>query len=144
MEKGRTDTLSPEQRRHTMSRIRSKDTKLEMKIRRLVHGMGYRYRLHRSDLPGKPDLVLPRHRKVIFVHGCFWHSHDCAAGRKRPKSNKEYWLPKLQRNKDRDAKNQAELKALGWGCLVIWGCQTKEEGCLRSRVAAFLKTTSSD
>ncbi len=88
-----------------MTRVHSNDTQPEMRVRRLVHGMGYRYRLHRKDLPGNPDLVFPKRRKIIFVHGCFWHGPDCKAGRKRPKANEAYWSPKLARNRERDAAN---------------------------------------
>jgi len=107
------DRLTAEERSRLMSRIRGKDTKPEMAVRRLVHGMGFRYRLHRRDLPGSPDLVLPRHRKVILVHGCFWHSHtSCRAGRV-PASNTGYWVPKLRRNVERDAASQEALRLAG-------------------------------
>lgn len=121
-----TDNLTPEQRRRTMRQVRSSDTKPEMTVRRLIHGMGYRYRLHRRDLPGCPDLVFPGRRKVIFVHGCFWHGHDCPSGRKQPKTNRDYWSRKLQRNAERDRANVEKLHAAGWDVLVIWECQIRQ------------------
>ena len=122
-----------------MARVRGKDTGPEMRVRRLVHEMGYRYRLHRRNLPGVPDLAFSSRRKVIFVHGCWWHGHDCPGGRKRPKTNKSYWLPKLERNRTRDAANQAELRARGWGALVLWECQLKDTAGLRKRIGDFLE-----
>lgn len=111
-----------------------------MAVRRLVHGMGYRYRLHGKTLPGKPDLVFASRRKVIFVHGCFWHQHPkagCLDGRP-PRSNRGYWRPKLARNKERDRLAQAALKKLGWSVCVIWECETKNEARLKRRLIAFL------
>jgi DNA mismatch endonuclease, patch repair protein len=124
-----------------MAAIRSKDTKPELIVRRLVHSLGYRYRLHARDLPGKPDLVLRPKRKVIFVHGCFWHLHPdkaCLNARK-PKSNKSYWGPKLSRNVKRDAEHIAALQADGWRVLVIWECETKVLASLKKRLMKFLK-----
>lgn len=109
----------------------------ELKVRSLVHMLGYRFRLHRKDLPGKPDLVFGPRRKVIFVHGCFWHSHNCKAAH-IPKSNQEYWVPKLQRNKARDGRNIEVLEADGWQALVIWECEARDEGRLRKRLRTFL------
>lgn len=117
--------------------------KPEMAVRRIVHSLGYRYRLHRKDLPGRPDLVFGPKRKVIFVHGCFWHGHEregCLDAR-RPKSNTGYWNPKLTRNKERDAERIKQLEALGWEVLVIWECETKDETSLRIRLNAFLRRT---
>jgi DNA mismatch endonuclease (patch repair protein) len=122
------DTISKKRRSENMSRIRSKDMKPEMLIRKLSHRLGYRHRLHRKDLPGKPDLVYSGRKKVIFVHGCFWHQHDdtnCKISR-RPKSNLEYWGPKLDRNVARDASNQAELQRMGWDYIIIWECEARE------------------
>ena len=133
-----TDNLTPSQRKNTMRRVRSKDTKPEMVVRRLVHGLGYRYRLHRRDLPGNPDIVFSRLNKVIFVHGCFWHGHDCKAGLNRPASNKAYWIPKLERNKARDEKNLQELADKGWQSLIIWECQTKDKDQLAKTIIEFL------
>jgi DNA mismatch endonuclease (patch repair protein) len=133
-----TDNLSPEQRRYTMTQVHSKDTGPELTVRRLLHSLGYRYRLHRKDLPGNPDLVFVSRRRVIFVHGCFWHGHDCRSGRKRPKTNEEYWLKKLERNRARDAENQAKLLALGWKVLIVWECQISEIEQLTISIRQFL------
>jgi DNA mismatch endonuclease (patch repair protein) len=121
-----------------MRRIRSADTKPELAVRSLTHRLGFRFRLHRRDLPGRPDLVFPSKRKVIFVHGCFWHQHrGCVDGR-TPKSNSDYWLPKLANNKKRDRKNRARLTRLGWKCLVIWDCETRDPKELKRQLEAFL------
>jgi len=129
-------------RSHQMSLVRSRDTKPEMIVRRLVHSMGYRYRLHGSNLPGKPDLVFPSRRKVIFVHGCFWHRHpDPNCWRARlPKSRQEFWIPKLEGNATRDTRNITALEADGWGVMVVWECQTlpRQRDSLRRRIAEFL------
>lgn len=131
------DKLTAERRSANMARIRNKDTKPEMVVRKLVHGMGYRYRLHRKDLPGKPDLVFGPRKKVIFVHGCFWHQHSCREGR-IPNSRREYWEPKLRRNVERDHEAIAELQRKGWDVLVIWECEVKDVELLRSKIKAFL------
>jgi DNA mismatch endonuclease, patch repair protein len=120
-----------------MRAIRSKGMRPELAVRSLVHKLGYRFRLHRSDLPGKPDLVFPSRRKVIFVHGCFWHSHRCKMAH-IPKSNQGYWGPKLQGNQARDGKNIAALKAAGWKVLVIWECKTRNERGIIGQVSRFL------
>jgi DNA mismatch endonuclease (patch repair protein) len=122
-----------------MARVRARDTKPELLVRRLAHGMGYRFRLHRRDLPGCPDLVFPGRRKVIFVHGCFWHRHgeDCPLTR-WPKSKMEFWRPKLEANRTRDVRNQRELSALGWRYLVIWECELRDRECLAMRIKEFL------
>jgi len=123
-----------------MSRVRGRDTKPELLVRRLVHGMGYRYRLHRHDLPGKPDLTFPARRKVIFVHGCFWHRHPdpaCPLAR-LPKSRLDFWRPKLETNRKRDGRNIVLLAELGWDVLVIWECQTKNRAELKARIGEFL------
>lgn len=135
-----TDKLSPEHRSRNMAAIRSKDMKPERIVRSLVHGMGYRYRLHRKGLPGKPDLVFGPKRKVIFVHGCFWHQHEdptCKIARK-PKSNLGYWNEKLSRNVNRDQRNQAELEGQGWSVLIIWECETKDAEALKAELKRFL------
>ncbi len=121
-----------------MRAVKGRDTGPEMTVRRLAHGMGYRYRLHRKNLPGKPDLVFPERRKVIFVHGCFWHQHTCPRGSRSPKSSRDYWIPKLKRNKQRDVENQARLCEMGWDVLVIWECEMKDQDALKNRIAAFL------
>lgn len=133
------DKLTPERRSANMAKIRAKHTKPEMLVRRMVHGMGVRYRLHRKDLPGKPDLVFGPRRKVIFVHGCFWHLHDCRDGR-IPASRRDYWEPKLQRNAERDAEHAAALQAAGWQVLTVWECETKDIEALKNRLADFLRT----
>ena len=135
---------TPEHRSWVMSRVRNKDTVPEMTVRRLVHSMGYSYRLHGSKLPGRPDLVFKSRRKVIFVHGCFWHLHDdpdCKLAR-MPKSRLEYWKPKLERNRARDAKNMAALDKLGWQSLVVWECQLKDTGRLGAQIRRFLAEAS--
>jgi DNA mismatch endonuclease (patch repair protein) len=124
-------------RSENMRAIRSTDTLPEMAVRSLIHRLGYRFRLHRQDLPGKPDLVFPARRKVIFVHGCFWHSHACKPGL-IPKSNRDFWLPKLLNNKTRDGKNLKALTQLGWDALVIWECELKDSSTVRLRVKRFL------
>lgn len=121
-----------------MRAIKSKGMKPEMIVRRLVHSRGYRYRLHRKNLPGTPDLVFPGRKKVIFVHGCFWHQHkDCKISRV-PKSNQDYWIPKLEKNKARDQEHQYSLKKLGWDVLVLWECELKELEKIGKRVKGFL------
>lgn len=123
-----------------MQAIRSKDTKPELRVRRLLHALGYRYRVHFKDLTGKPDIAFTRRRKVIFVHGCFWHGHQaegCPDG-SRPRSNTGYWNPKLDRNAQRDHENIAALEAAGWQVLTVWACETLNEAALRGRVVAFL------
>jgi DNA mismatch endonuclease (patch repair protein) len=123
-----------------MRRIKSKDMKPEIFVRSLVHRMGFRFRLHQRDLPGKPDLVFANRRKVIFVHGCFWHGHDdpkCLDSR-TPRSNQNYWVSKLRRNKQRDSEQIAALKKAGWNVLVIWECETAKSSRLERRIAVFL------
>lgn len=131
------DKINPQRRSENMRRIRSKGMKPEMAVRRMVHSLGYRYRLHRRDLPGKPDLVFGPRRAVIFVHGCFWHQHDCRDG-KIPSSNTEYWKPKLGRNVERDIQNQMKLREAGWKILTIWECEIYEEDKLKYRIHEFL------
>jgi DNA mismatch endonuclease (patch repair protein) len=125
-------------RSENMRRIRSKGMRPELAVRSMVHGMGYRFRLHRKDLPGKPDLVFVSRRKVIFVHGCFWHSHRRCKTAHKPKSNADYWGPKLKRNQARDKKNLAALSAQGWKPLVIWECELKETAAVGTRIREFL------
>lgn len=110
-----------------MRRVKSKDTTPELFVRRLVHSLGYRYRLHRKDLPGRPDLVFPSRKKLIFVNGCFWHGHSCNRGSRLPKTNSEYWRNKINKNKMRDLKNIHSLRGLGWDVLVIWECEIKDK-----------------
>lgn len=134
------DKISPERRSANMRAIRLKNTKPELIIRRLLHGGGYRYRLHVKELPGKPDIVFTKRRKVIFVHGCFWHKHpneNCDDSR-LPRSNLSYWGPKITKNVTRDAEHIDVLKALGWSVLVIWECETKQTEQIKLMVKEFL------
>lgn len=131
------DKISPERRSANMRAIRSQDTKPELQVRRLLHSQGYRYRLHRRDLPGKPDLVFSSRKSVIFIHGCFWHAHSCGTVR-LPKSNSDYWFLKLRRNSQRDAENLAALEAVGWRVLTVWECELKEKDKVESKLRIFL------
>ena len=133
------DTLTREQRSERMSRVRSRDTKPEMAVRSLVHSLGYRYRLHDRKLPGNPDLVFSSRKKLIFVHGCFWHRHPRCKNNRLPKSRLTFWKPKLELNRKRDLKNQRKLRRLGWRFLVIWECQTKDDELLTNRIIDFLE-----
>jgi|WetSurMetagenome_2_1015567.scaffolds.fasta_scaffold243163_2 DNA mismatch endonuclease, patch repair protein len=119
------DLLTPARRSWNMSRIRSGNTKPEMMVRSLLHSLGYRYRLRRKDLPGKPDLVLPAHRIVVFVHGCFWHRHPGCKNATTPKTNAAFWEKKLSENVDRDGRKQADLERLGWRVITVWECETE-------------------
>lgn len=134
----RHDPLSPSERSERMSRIHQGDTKPELIVRKLVHGMGFRYRLHAKDLPGRPDLVFRPRKKVIFVHGCFWHQHGCTQYR-MPKSRLEFWLPKLKKNVERDERVSAQLIRDGWRVLVIWECELKNMDRVAKKVKKFLK-----
>lgn len=131
------DTLTPEERSAQMARVRSKNTQPELVVRRLVHSQGYRYRLHKPDLPGKPDLAFVSRKKVIFVNGCFWHGHKCSLGR-TPKSRVEFWVSKIEKNRARDAKNIEELRKAGWNPLVLWECQLKDREALKKLIVEFL------
>jgi len=133
------DNLTSEERSKQMRLVRSKDTKPELRVRRLVHGLGYRYRLHRPDLPGKPDLVFPSRRKVIFVHGCFWHGHKCKLGR-LPKSRIDYWRNKIAANRDRDRRTLRRLRKMDWKCLTVWECSLCDEGRLAERITRLLES----
>jgi DNA mismatch endonuclease (patch repair protein) len=130
---------TPEQRSRIMRAVKDRDTAPELAVRSLTHRMGYRFRLHRKDLPGKPDLVFPRLHKALFVHGCFWHGHNCARGSRAPKTNAEYWRAKIRRNSLRDAANIEALKAKGWKAAVIWECELKEPKQVAKRLAGFLR-----
>lgn len=135
------DSLSPEQRSERMRRIKAADTKPEMVVRRLVHRLGYRFRLHRRDLPGSPDLVFPCRKKVIWVHGCFWHRHpdpNCKLAR-MPKSRLEFWRPKLEENRVRDLRNESALREMGWDALVVWECQLRDQPTLETSIKGFLE-----
>ena len=122
----RSDVFSPEKRADVMRQVKSKNTGPELRLRKALHALGLRYRLNVSALPGKPDLVFPKHRAVVFVHGCFWHGHDCKRGARTPKTNREYWVQKIARNKARDAKNKEALETLGWRVFTVWECQLKD------------------
>lgn len=132
------DTISASERSHVMSLVKGKNTRPEMVVRRMVHGAGFRYRLHGAKLPGKPDLVFSRKRKVIFVHGCFWHRHEGCALARIPKSNQEFWLTKLEGNKERDESNLRKLHEIGWETLVVWECELRDLGALEQRLRSFL------
>jgi DNA mismatch endonuclease (patch repair protein) len=134
------DTISPQQRSGVMRRVRSKNTKPEMTVRRLTHAMGYRYRLHVNSLPGKPDLVFSRRKKVIFVHGCMWHGHEGCSNNRRPSTRTDYWNPKLDGNKSRDNLNVQMLCEAGWQVLIIWECEVKKDvKAMSKRISDFLE-----
>lgn len=122
-----------------MSRIHGKNTKPELVVRRLAHALGYRFRLHRRDLPGSPDLVFPGRKKVVFVHGCFWHRHPGCRRATTPKTRMEFWLAKFARNVERDVRKEMELIAAGWEVLVIWECETRDPDVLAATLRAFLE-----
>ena len=134
------DTISAEKRSNNMKRIRSKDTAPELLVRRLVYSMGYRYRIHYKQLPGKPDLVFIGRKKVIFVHGCFWHGHNCNKGQRKPKSNQAYWSTKIDSNIERDFKNRVTLNESGWKILVLWECELNDLTNTEQRIRIFLDT----
>lgn len=131
------DNRTVQSRSALMARIRGKNTAPELVVRRLLHRLGYRFRLHRKDLPGKPDIVLPGRRTAIFVHGCFWHAHGCKIGRP-PKSRSEFWLPKLERNRARDAENEAALESKGWSVLTLWQCEVRDPALVETRLVDAL------
>lgn len=134
------DNLTPELRSRHMRSVRREHTKPELIVRRIAHSMGFRFRLHRKDLPGSPDLVFPRLHKVIFVHGCFWHGHEGCRYATVPKTRTEWWLAKIAKNQKRDALAIAHLRELGWGATVVWECETRKPAALSERVEDFLKT----
>ena len=132
------DTVSSATRSRIMSKIKSKDTKPEILVRRLLHGLGYRYRLHRTDLPGRPDLVFPSRRKIVFVNGCFWHNHRRCVKSHIPADNREYWLSKLIRTRERDERNLSLLKQEGWDVTIVWECQMKDMEGVAEQLIDFL------
>ncbi|MXY89401.1 MAG: DNA mismatch endonuclease Vsr [Gammaproteobacteria bacterium] len=132
------DNRTPDVRSRIMAAVRQKDTGPEMAVRRLLHRMGYRYSLHRRDLPGRPDLVFRSRRKVVFVHGCFWHGHDCRKGR-LPTSRLDYWKEKVSKNVARDARNIRDLIGKGWEVCVVWECEIAHMDSLRQRLVGFLE-----
>ena len=134
------DTLTPEERSAQMARVKCKDTKPEMTVRRMVHALGGRYRLHDASLPGKPDLVFKSQRKVIFVHGCFWHRHKGCPRTRLPKSRVAFWAAKLEENRKRDIRTKRMLTRLGWRYLIVWECETEHPDTLRERLIEFLRS----
>ncbi len=132
------DVFQPEERSRIMAKVRGENTSPERLVRSLVHRMGYRFRLHRKDLPGKPDIVLPRHKKIIFIHGCFWHQHEGCPHAARPTSNTEYWNKKLDRNMIRDREHLQKLEYLGWNVLIVWECETRDHDKLLEKLKGFL------
>lgn len=135
------DTLAPSRRSENMRRIRGKDTAPELVVRKLCRELGFTgYRIHRKDLPGKPDIAWIGQKRAIFVHGCFWHGHDCAEGVRKPKSNQDYWIPKIERNRQRDTENIAALHVIGWKIFVVWECEINDKGLLAERLQRFLRT----
>ncbi|MGC1301075.1 MAG: DNA mismatch endonuclease Vsr [Caulobacteraceae bacterium] len=133
-----TDVFTPEQRSAVMRAVPGKDSSAELKVRRLLTRMGLRYRLHRRDLPGSPDVAFSGRRTALFVHGCFWHGHDCRRGARVPKSNADYWIAKVGRNKARDTAVQIRLAEMGWRAEVVWECELKDEAGLEARLRAVL------
>jgi DNA mismatch endonuclease (patch repair protein) len=133
-----TDVYPPAKRSAVMRRVRSRDTSPEMTVRRALTGLGARYRLHRSDLPGAPDIVMPGRRLAVFVHGCFWHGHDCARGARVPKANRDYWVAKVARNRTRDAATRDALQAAGWRVATLWECELKPHAALVERLKRLL------
>jgi DNA mismatch endonuclease (patch repair protein) len=139
-----TDTFDAETRSRIMRKVRSENTGPEMKVRSLLHKIGFRFRLHRADLPGKPDIVLPCHRVALFVHGCFFHAHNCPRGRREPKANSEYWRLKRQRNEERDARSVASLMNSGWKPIVVWECELRDMLALASRMKSEIGVKPTD
>lgn len=132
------DKITESQRSANMRAIRSKNTVPELAVRRLAHRAGFRFRVHRTDLPGKPDVVFPRHRAVVFVHGCYWHGHGCKRGGTGAKTNQEYWAPKIDRTRDRDLTNRRELEVMGWRVLTIWECELSNLEGVNRKIINFL------
>lgn len=133
-----SDVLTAEQRHRCMAQIRGKDTDPERRVRSMIHRMGFRYRLHNSDIPGKPDIVLPRLRKIVFVHGCFWHMHRCRFGRVKPETNADFWRNKREGNRQRDAKVRRALRKTGWSVLTVWECELRDDNKLQKKLRTFL------
>jgi DNA mismatch endonuclease (patch repair protein) len=133
-----SDVFTPAERSAVMRRVKGRDTTPEMVVRRALTRLGARYRLHRKDLPGSPDVAMPGRRLAVFVHGCFWHGHDCARGARVPKQNRDYWLAKVARNRARDGDNRAALAAMGWRVETLWECELKDAAALEARLAAAL------
>ena len=134
------DVFTPEERSRIMAKVKGANTTPEKTVRSLIHRMGYRFRLHVKELPGKPDIVLPRHKKIILIHGCFWHQHEGCSQAARPTSNTDYWNKKLDRNMIRDNGNMQRLEYLGWDVLVLWECEIKNQDLLLERLTSFLSS----
>ena len=134
------DVFSREKRSQIMSRVSGKNTKPELVVRSLLHNMGYRFRLHRKDLPGKPDITLPKYHKVIFVHGCFWHGHADCPRSNRPTTNKMFWRVKLDKNIERDKVTVCNIRGLGWSVLTVWACEVKDKDKLTNKLLSFLES----
>lgn len=132
------DVFTSEKRSEIMGRVKSKDTSVEKFVRSLLHRLGYRFRINRKDLPGCPDIVFPSRKKVIFVHGCFWHGHGCRRGARIPKTNTEYWLAKVEKNRRRDEARRNELEEMGWKVLTVWECEIADIDAVRERLITFL------
>ena len=133
-----TDVFTAEKRSAVMARVKGRDTKPELIVRRMLWRLGARYRLDRKDLPGRPDIVMPGRKLAVFVHGCFWHGHTCARGARVPKANRDYWTGKIGRNRARDIDTRAKLEALGWRVEVVWECELKEEASVEERAREWL------
>ena len=133
-----TDTFTPAERSAVMRAVPARNSTAELKVRRILTALGLRYRLHRRDLPGSPDIVFPSRRLALFVHGCFWHGHDCARGARVPKSNTDYWLAKIARNRARDLRAAAELAASGWRAETVWECELKASDALEAKLRHIL------
>jgi DNA mismatch endonuclease (patch repair protein) len=133
-----TDVFAPEKRAAVMRAVKARDTRPEMQVRAMLRMLGYRYRLDARDLPGRPDIVFRGRSKAIFVHGCFWHGHDCARGARTPKANAAYWSTKIARNRARDEASLTALRDTGWTCLVVWECALREPVCVTEALASFL------
>lgn len=136
------DNMTREQRSERMSRVKGKDSKPELRVRSLLHRLGFRFRLHAADLPGKPDIVLPRHRKLIFMHGCYWHRHGVCRPLSIPENNPEFWRRKFTGTVARDRETAARLRQLGWDVLVVWECQTRDEAALAAILREFLNESA--
>ena len=133
------DTMTPQERSERMSRVKNKDSKAELRVRGIVHRLGFRFRLHNKSLPGKPDIVLPRHGKVILIHGCYWHRHGVCRPLSIPENNPEFWREKFDGNVERDRRNIRQLRELGWDVLVVWECETKDAESVEAKLRDFLK-----
>ena len=139
---GNTDVFTPAERSAVMRRVKARDTTPELAVRKLLTRTGLRYRLHRKDLPGSPDVAMIGRKTAIFVHGCFWHGHDCRRGARQPKANADYWIAKIARNRARDAASIVALEAMGWRAVVVWECELKDEAALEGRLRGLLGSPS--